>query len=89
MMYPSASTTICQTEQGGNLQHHTMSSTWPDETSKAEAARARARSQNQGLYRLMPIATADLLSPLLQDDGGSAQLPFRPSTKSAAPTSEL
>lgn len=37
----------------------------------------------------MAIATADLLSRLLQDDGGSAQLPFKPSTKDAATTSEL
>lgn len=44
MMYPLASTTpYASPKQGGNLQHHTMSSTWPDEANKAEAARARAR----------------------------------------------
>lgn len=46
-------------------------------------------SQNQGRCRLMAIDTADSLSRLLQDDGGSAQLPFRPSPKGAATTSEL
>lgn len=45
--------------------------------------------ESGSLYRLMPIDTPDLLSRLLQDDGGSAQLPFRPSPKDAATTSEL
>lgn len=78
---PSVSATICQSKQGASLHHHTMSSTWPDEANKQSRgcqSTSMSPSQNQGRCRLMAIDTADSLSRLLQDDGGSAQLPFRP-----------
>lgn len=62
-MYPSLpAQSYARSKQDGSLHHHTMPSTWPDEANKAEAARARARVRNQGLYRLMAIARADSLS---------------------------
>lgn len=63
------------------MHHHTMSSTWPDEANQSRGCQSPSQSHNQGINRLMAIATADLLSRLLQDDGGSVQLPlhFRPS----------